>query len=129
MIALDTNIIVRYLLGADDAETRRCAALIEDRLSPEMPGYITAITLCEVIWICRHRYGFGLDQQQSVIRAMLDTASLQLEHEDCVRTALESGHADLADALIHAIAVARGCTVTVTLGRKFARLRGVELLA
>lgn len=128
MIALDTNILVRYFVGADDPETKRAAALIEQDLTSDEPGYVSAITLCEIIWVLRNRYRFGYEARGAIIRLMIAAAQLELEHQDCVVAALDSRHADLADAIIHHIGLKRGCLKTVTLDRKFARLAGVELL-
>ena len=128
MIALDTNILIRYLLAGQDKETGRARRLIETDLSGDQQGHVTAITLCEIIWVLRNRYKFGIDAQIAVVRLMLDSAQLYIEHDDCAHAALECGHADLADALIHFIGNKRGCTKTVTFDRKFARLDGVELL-
>lgn len=128
MIAVDTNILVRYFLGAGDIETERAVRLIENELSAETQGFVSAITLCEIIWVLRNRYRFGRDAQVAVIRLMLDSAQLTVEHDDCAVSALDCGHADLADAIIHFAGVKRGCTKTVTFDKKFARLAGVELL-
>ena len=96
MIALDTNILIRYLLAGQDKETGRARRLIETDLSGDQQGHVTAITLCEIIWVLRNRYKFGIDAQIAVVRLMLDSAQLDIEHDDCAHAALECGHADLA---------------------------------
>lgn len=128
MIALDTNILVRYFLSGDDGETGRAARLIESELSAETQGFVSAITLCEIVWVLRNRYRFGKDAVAAVIRLMLESVQLNLEHDDCAIAALDCGHADIADAIIHFVGAKHGCTGTVTFDRKFARLEGVELL-
>jgi predicted nucleic-acid-binding protein len=129
VIALDTNILVRYFVGADDAETHHATTLIENALTADDPGFISAVTLCEIIWVVRNRYGFGIEAQGAVIRLMSEAAQLLLEHKECANAALASGHSDIADAIIHHIGQANGCAKTVTFDKKFARLEGVELLA
>jgi predicted nucleic-acid-binding protein len=129
MIALDTNILVRYFIAADDAETALATDLIENTLSPETQGFVAAITLCEIIWVLRNRYKFGYDAQASVVKLMLNSPQLMLEHEGCASAAIDRRHADIADAMIHHIGENHGCSQTLTLDKKFARIAGVELLA
>ena len=128
MIAVDTNILVRYFIGADDNESRQAILLIEQDLSSGQLGYVTSVAICEVIWVLKNHYRFGYTAQESVIRLMLDAVQLLVEHEDCVASALESRHGDIADAIIHFVGVKQGCSKTVTFDKKFARLSGVELL-
>ena len=128
MIALGTNILVRYFLAGDDRETLQAVRLIETELSADQQGYVTAVTLCEIIWVLRSRYGFGNDAQIAIVKLMLDSAQLNVEHADSAELALQTNHLDLADAIIHFIGVKRGCSKTLTFDSKFARLAGVELL-
>jgi predicted nucleic-acid-binding protein len=129
VIALDTNILVRYIASDDPAQSKRAEALIEGELSAERPGFVAAITLCETLWVLRDRYRFSTAAQATVVETLLNSGQFVVEHEDCVAAALRSGHGDIADALIHFIGVKAGCTHTVTFDRRFARLGGVELVA
>jgi predicted nucleic acid-binding protein len=45
-----------------------------------------------------------------------------------VADALHDTAVGIADAIIHRKAIAHGCSRTVTFDKKFARLKGVELL-
>ncbi len=128
MIAVDTNILVRYFVGADDEETHRATKLIEQTLSIDNQGYVAAVALCEIIWVMRDRYAFGYDAQIAIVQLMLAAGQIFLEHEGCVTAAIESQHPDIADAIIHFIGAKQGCTKTVTFDKKFARLSGVTLL-
>ena len=128
MIAVDTNILVRYFVGAEDDDTRKATRFVEQDLSIDQLGYVTSVAICEVIWVIKNYYKFGYAAQAAVIRLMLDASQLLVEHEDCVASALESQHGDIADAIIHFVGVKQGCSKTLTFDKKFARLSGVELL-
>ncbi len=56
MIGLDTNVIVRYIMQDDPVQSRKTSRLVEQRLSSETPGYITLVTLAEVIWVLKIVY-------------------------------------------------------------------------
>ena len=129
MIALDTNILIRYFSDEGDAASRRAIRLIERELTVDRPGFIAAVSLCEIVWVVRSRYGFRLAAQKALIEVLLAAAQIVIEHEAAVRSALDTTHPDLADAIIHHVGLANGCTHTLTLDRRFARLEGVQLLA
>lgn len=129
MIALDTNILVRYFVAEEDVDSRKAAAFIETELSEVCRGFVSAVTVCEIVWVLRSRYGFAYASQVVVIRLLLDAAQIFVEHRKSVAAALDSNHVDIADAIIHFIGAKHGCRITMTLDKKFARLEGVELLA
>jgi predicted nucleic-acid-binding protein len=128
VIALDTNILVRYFTEDDPVQFARSAALIEDELTAVNPGFICLVTMCELIWVLEDVFSFSTDRVARVIRFILETRQIEVEHDGLVAKAVASGHRDLADAIIHFIGQANGCTKTVTFDKKFARLDGVELL-
>jgi predicted nucleic-acid-binding protein len=128
VIALDTNILVRYFTEDDPVQFARSAALIEDELTAVNPGFISLVTMCELIWVLEDVFSFSVDRVAQVIRFLLETRQIEVEHDGLVAKAVTSGHRDLADAIIHLIGQANGCTKTVTFDKKFARLVGVELL-
>ena len=51
MIALDTNVIVRFLVRDDPAQARRAKALIDRLTEREERAYVSDIVLCELIWV------------------------------------------------------------------------------
>jgi predicted nucleic-acid-binding protein len=128
VIAVDTNILVRYFTEDDPVQFTRSSTLIEDGLSSVNPGFISLVTMCELIWVLEDVFSFSTDRVARVIRFLLETRQIEVEQDALVARALASGHRDLADAIIHYIGHANGCTKTVTFDKKFARLDGVELL-
>ena len=129
MIALDTNILVRYFAAEEDTDSRKAAVFIETELTEANRGFVSAVTICEIVWVLRSRYGFAYAAQAAIIRLLLDAAQIVVEHRESVTAALDSNHVDIADAIIHFIGAKHCCSVTLTLDKKFARLEGVELLA
>ena len=127
MIALDTNILVRYLVEDDPVQARAARRLIED-LTDEEPGFVSLVVLCELAWSLHHTYRHSHQRIAMAIGALLDTRQLEVEAPDIVARSLETASPDIPDALIHEIGKAAGCSRTLTFDRKFARIEGVELL-
>ena len=124
MIGLDTNVLVRYLVQDDPAQGVAAAALIEGRCTPDAPGRVDHVVLCELVWVLETAYGYSRELVAGVIRQILETAELSVESPDLAWPALrayEAGPADLADYLIGQRNQAAGCESTFTFDRRAAR--------
>lgn len=129
MIALDTNVLLRHLTQDDEEQARIANRLIEEELSATAPGLVSLAVLLEVIWVLRSGYGYGPDQVDTVVRALLLAPQLRVAQEDVVERALAADASiGLADRIVHELGRAAGCSETVTFDRRFARLSGVRLL-
>jgi predicted nucleic-acid-binding protein len=129
VIAIDTNILVRYLVQDDTAQGAIATNLLENELTPDQPGFISLVTVLELDWVLRTQYGFSPQIVDHTIRVLMESPQLAFESRAAIETALLFEHGDFADNILHEIGQANGCTKTVTFDKKFARLQGVELLA
>jgi predicted nucleic-acid-binding protein len=131
VIGLDTNVVVRYLAQDDPKQSATASRLFERVLSPDNPGFLPAIVLCELAWVLAECYGADRARIRQAIEGLLGAKQVAVEAPDLVRKALrawgESG-ADFADALIGEIAAANSADKTVTFDRAAAKLPGFELL-
>jgi predicted nucleic-acid-binding protein len=128
VIAIDTNILVRYLLRDEPAQTALARTFIDRELSEENPGFVAIVTIVELDWVCRRVYGITEAGVGDAIRKLLEIRQLVVEEAEMVEQALDRESGELADALIHAAGKAAGCSKTVTFDRRFARMHGVERL-
>lgn len=128
MIALDTNILLRFSTG-DDPKQATIAKRFFDRLASEREtAFIAAVTLAEFVWVLQKRYRVQPNDLSRALEPLLNVPNLTFEHEGAVRRAAADGPGDFSDRLIHFIGAAAGCQRTVTFDRAFAKLDGVELL-
>jgi predicted nucleic-acid-binding protein len=131
LIGLDTNVVVRYLVQDDPSQSAAATRLMERVLSTELPGFITGITLCEIVWVLTECYDADRDRIGSVIEALLASRQLVVEESEIVWNALHDwrkSSADFSDALIGRKVIARGGEKTVTFNRAAAKLPGFERL-
>lgn len=86
MIALDTNVLLRYLLADDAGQYRRAKKLIgSNRLV-----LITDVVLAETVWtLMGKRYGFDKTQICTVIRALIGDQGFAFEDSQVVWSALK----------------------------------------
>lgn len=128
MIALDTNILVRYFLRDDPEQAAAAKHLLERELTTDNPGFVSLTVIAELIWVLRKVYRRSAEEIGAIVTHMLQAVEIEIESENVLRSALRRSHGDLTDGIIHEIGIQHGCERTVTFDRRFARLPGVELL-
>jgi len=115
MLAIDTNLIVRYLVGDDPAQALRARRLIDNN-----DVFVCLTVLLEAEWVLRSVYGFSAPQ---CAKALNDFAGLpRVTVEDAPAAAKALGWmgkgVDFADGL-H-LAKSEGCEAFVSFDREFA---------
>ncbi len=128
MIAVDTNILVRYLVQDDPAQGKIAARFLEDKLTADAPGFVSTVAVLELNWVLRAQFELSPQVVSDTLLALMKTPNLVFEQRAALEKALVSDHGDIADNILHETAQAQGCTKTVTMDKKFARKQGVELL-
>lgn len=131
MYGLDTNVLIRYFTQDDPIQSRKATAIVERRLTPESPGFVSLVTMVEIVWVLASVYEQTGPQIAGVVERMLQADSLFVQNEQEVFTAaqaLKSGHAAFADALVGASGEWAGCRSTLTFDKKAARLKTFEVV-
>lgn len=131
MISLDTNVLIRYLTRDDVEQYAQVKAAIETRCTPEKPGFVATVVLCEVVWVLKSAYGASRNEIVDIVERLTLVNALALEADSAVRSALDdyrASSADFADCLIGRLAEANGYERVLTFDRKAARLATFEAL-
>lgn len=116
MHAVDTNVIVRYLVADDDRQFARADAILG-----KTDVFVPVSVLLEVVWVLGSSYGFRRDDILGALQDILGLPGLQVADAGAVARALEwyAKGLDFADA-IH-LAQAAGCERLLTFDRAFIR--------
>jgi predicted nucleic-acid-binding protein len=116
MIAVDTNVLVRFLVRDDAKQAARAAALIQ---ANEI--WVCKTVLLETEWVLRSLYGFSPESLAGALRSLAGLRTVFLEDELAVAKALDwlQEGLDFADAL-H-LASAGNARRFATFDRKLAR--------
>lgn len=131
MIGLDTNILIRYLTQDDPVQSAKAAEIIERRLTPRNPGFVSVVTMVESAWVLDRAYGLTAREIATAVERLLQIEVLAIENEQQVFTAmvaLKQGLGSFADALIGELGTRAGCSRTLTFDRKAKRLPAFELV-
>lgn len=114
MVAVDTNVVVRFLTHDDPKQAARAAALFK---SKEI--WVAKTVLVETQWVLRSLYRFTDERIARALRALAGLPNVHLEDAEAVAQAMEwwNRGLDFADAL-H-LASRGGATSFVTFDEKF----------
>ena len=131
MIALDTNVLVRFLV-ADDRPQAEAARTLLANLTSERPGFVCREVSVEMSWVLERAYRFSRNEIATVVEELVATQELHFEAaDDIVRAAdgYRRGGAGFSDHMIAAAARRVGAEPLFTFDRQAARLKGAERLA
>ena len=117
MRAIDTNVLVRFLVRDDESQARRAFNLVA---AGDL--FVPTTVVLETEWVIRRLYGYSPKATAAALRQFLGAPGLSLEAPELVAQALDGLERglDFADAL-H-LASARHCESFFTFDRKLARM-------
>ena len=103
MIAIDTNILVRYLTQDDIEQAKTPESLLEQYNDKPQSIFINNIIICELVWVLERGYKYTQEQISATIRVILSTEEFAFEYHNILWLALEKYELkkiDFSDSLI-----------------------------
>lgn len=96
MVAIDANVLVRFLTGDHPEQSARARALFERE-----EIFVATTVLLETEWVLRSAYGFGREAVGAALRAVAGLPRVRVEDPGRLAEALDRAAAgfDFADAL------------------------------
>ena len=131
MIALDTNVIVRFLVRDDEAQAQAVYARLKQAETDHEALFVPLLVVLEVIWVLGSAYGKTRPEILSSIEDMKRMPIFTFERDEVIQALLIEGRrskADFADILIAHAAQESGCESGLTFDRKAARLSFFRIL-
>lgn len=131
MTGLDTNVLVRYVVQDDPAQSAVATRLIENFTAAD-PGFVSMFVVVEMIWVLQSSYKAGRPEIARVLETLLRSRELVVERAELVWQALRiftRSEGDFADCLIQRCGQAAGCDETVTFDQRASRTASMKFLA
>jgi len=127
MIALDTNVLVRFLVKDDECQSRLATRLIKSAIEREEQLFVSDIVMCETVWVLSSAYRFSRDEILGALAELLRARAVVFSSSDRLARALEAyamGNGDFADYLIREHAKAAGADTVATFDRSLLKETG-----
>ncbi|MDP3767953.1 MAG: type II toxin-antitoxin system VapC family toxin [Dehalococcoidia bacterium] len=127
MIALDTNVVVRFLVADEPRQAARARAVVARAASAGERLFVADVVWCETVWVLDSAYEFSRKEIGAALRRLLGAREVAVRSFDRLGAALdayERGRGDFADYLIREEARAEGCEAVVTFDRVLLRDEG-----
>ena len=131
MAALDTNILVRFLVEDDAAQLSAARKLVLACVSAGEALHIPVTVALELEWVLRSSFGFAKATVVATLSQLLASSELSFESEGALEVALvlySQGAADYSDCLHVALASAAGEQPLWTFDKAAAKIDGARLL-
>lgn len=132
MKAIDTKVLVRFLVNDDEAQARTVMSRFRTAEIQRDAFFVPLLVVLETIWVLESAYGISRDEILATLDDLLLMAILEFEHRQTLQAMLSraaTNRADLSDLLIAEVARHAGCESILTFDRKAARNELFELLA
>ena len=127
MIALDTNVLVRFLVEDDAAQAERAKALLQRAIDSEEPCYVSDVVLCELVWVLERRYKLRRKEIGQGLSRLVYAQHLAFSSAESLSRALEAyekARGGFADYIIREHARAKGCEAVATFEKKLVKEPG-----
>jgi len=131
LIALDTNVLIRFLVRDDEAQASRALGVVESCRAAEDACFLSNVVLCELEWVLDSLYHASRADILAAVRMLRTTPPFVVEDADLLDRAMAmfaSGKADFSDYLLGEVARVRGARTTYTFDRGLRRAEGFTLL-
>jgi predicted nucleic-acid-binding protein len=129
-IALDTNVLVRFLTQ-DDTEQFEIAQDIINKCSAKQPAFICREVLVELVWVLERSYKYSRNEITAAVMGLISAAKLNVETAQDVAEILplyQNEGFGFSNLMIRQAAIKNGGRDLQIFDREAAKLAGVTLL-
>lgn len=131
MIALDTNVLVRFLVRDDEKQAQAVYARFKQAESAREALFVSMLVVLETMWVLESVYDKSRKEILDSFDELKSMPILEFENVQVLHSLLSDGgkgNADLSDMLIALAAQSCGCSAGVTFDKKASKLPFFRLL-
>jgi predicted nucleic-acid-binding protein len=131
MKALDTNVLVRFLVKDDEKQAAKIYSIFKQAESDNIVFWISSLVVLETIWVLESVYNEEQDEILNAIGEILLMPIFKFESQAAIRQFIFYARIyklDLSDALIGCSARQSGCDKVLTFDKKASKLDLFELI-
>lgn len=131
MPALDTNVLVRYVVQDDIGQLAAAKRLIDRCVAEGQSLFVPVTVTLELEWVLRASFGYAKDDVLPVLSNLFSAADLSFASEHALEVALQlyrEGSVDFADCVHIALATEADEQPLWTFDKGAARVTGAQLI-
>jgi len=131
MKALDTNVLVRFLVRDDERQAKAVYRLFTRAEQGRETFLVAPLVLLETIWVLESAYDIGRDDILDAVEDLMLMPVLEFERQPSIRRFIREARGSklgLPDLLIACLAQAAGCETVLTFDRRAARSHLFQML-
>ena len=130
MKAIDTNVLIRFLIGDDKRQAKKVYTIFKKAESEKKQLFVPLLVVLEMIWVLESVYEISRTEILDSISDLLLMPILKFDQQSALQQLIYSAQGnkyDLSDLLIAHSAQTNGCEVVVTFDKKASRFKLFEL--
>jgi len=131
MKGIDTNILVRFLVGDDELQAKKVYTIFKNSEANQSELFVPLLVILELVWVLGSVYKIKRNDIIDSISDLLLMPILKFEQQSALQqfiyAAPKSSH-DLSDLIIAHSAKEQGCKTVMTFDRKAAKYNLFELV-
>ncbi len=131
MKAIDTNILIRFLVGDDELQANKAYSILKKAESEKKELFVPLLVVLEMIWVLESAYNNSRAEILDSIGDLVLMPIFKFEQPSALQQLVHSAKGnkyDLSDLLIAHSAKANGCDVVITFDKKAAHFKLFELV-
>jgi predicted nucleic-acid-binding protein len=124
MKAIDTNVLVRFLVQDDDQQSAIANQLLSDAETTKAPLFVSQVVVLELIWVLQSAYNVSRSDSLTALNELTSMSALEFQDQPIIRDFLigaQNNGCDLPDLLIAQVARGRNCETTLTFDKRAAK--------
>ncbi len=130
MKGIDTNILIRFLIGDDELQAKKVYNMFKKAESEKNELFVPLLVILELIWVLESVYEIHRTEILESISALTLMPILKFEHQSVLQEFTHSAQGnryDLSDLLIAHSAKTQGCESIITFDKKASKFNLFEL--
>ena len=130
MKGVDTNILIRFLIGDNEQQAKKVYKLFKKAESEKNELFVPLLVVLELIWVLESVYEIPRDEILETLSDLLLMSILKFEHQSTLQQftlSAQGNKYDLSDLLIAHSAKTNGCEIVITFDKKASKSDLFEL--
>ena len=130
MKAIDTNILIRFLVGDNELQAKKVYSIFKEAESKKKEFFVPLLVVLEMIWVLESAYDIARTEILDSISDLLLMPIFKFDQPSALQQLIHSAQGntyDLSDLLIAHSAKSNGCEAVINFDKKASKFKLFEL--